>query len=141
MYRGVSRIFASGAREWPVHVLPPQRFFYGIVGRNFCDIERGKRLVISCQALGEIDDEGMVKVFFELNGHPRVARVPDRRASMGRTARRQADADNPLHVAAPMPGTLALLSVSVGQEVHVGDLLLTLEAMRWKPRATQTVRA
>ena len=42
------------------------------------DIETGKTLVIRCLAIGETDEEGIVRVFFELNGQPRVVKVPDR---------------------------------------------------------------
>ena len=43
------------------------------------ELERGKTLVIRAQAVGEPDQDGEVRVFFELNGQPRVVKVPDRR--------------------------------------------------------------
>ncbi|MGR4001446.1 MAG: pyruvate carboxylase [Alphaproteobacteria bacterium] len=125
-YRGRRRSYG------PVHILPTGVFFYGMqVGEEISvDMERGKTLIISCQAVGETDDEGMVKIFFELNGQPRVIRVADRSASHSRLLRVKADAGNPLHVASPMPGMVVSLAVSVGQEVHRGDLLFTLSAMK-----------
>ena len=58
------------ARYGNVDVLPTKVFFYGMkVGEEITvDIERGKTLVIDCVAVGETDEEGYVRVFFELNG-------------------------------------------------------------------------
>ncbi|OYW52163.1 MAG: hypothetical protein B7Z31_12960, partial [Rhodobacterales bacterium 12-65-15] len=48
-----------------------------------------------------------------------------------KTAARPKAADgNPGHVGAPMPGSIASLTVTVGQKVRAGDLLLTIEAMK-----------
>ena len=133
MYPQVYLDYRGRRRDYgPVHVLPTRVFFYGMsVGEEISvDLERGKTLVISCQAVGETDDEGMVKVFFELNGQPRVARVPDRSAGGVRPARARAEEGNARHVAAPMPGVVASLAVAEGREVCRGDLLLTLTAMK-----------
>jgi len=72
-----------------------------------------------------------VRVFFELNGQPRMIKVPDRnRAQSARTARRKAEEGNPNHVAAPMPGVVSTLAVKAGQAVKAGDVLLSIEAMK-----------
>ena len=42
----------------------------------------------------------------------------------------KAAADNPKHVAAPMPGRVVSVHVSVGQAVEAGDRLAVLEAMK-----------
>ncbi len=42
------------------------------------EIDPGKTLEIRLQAVGETTEDGEVKVFFELNGQPRVIRVPNR---------------------------------------------------------------
>jgi pyruvate carboxylase len=44
--------------------------------------------------------------------------------------RPKAEAGNPAHVGAPMPGVVASVSVNAGQKVAAGDLLLTIEAMK-----------
>ncbi len=115
----------------PVRTLPTQTFFYGMEpGEEIsAEIDPGKTLEIRLQAVGETDEDGEVKVFFELNGQPRAIRVPnrmvtgtDRRAPQGR-------AGNADHIGAPMPGVVA----SVGAwraKVKAGDLLLTIEAMK-----------
>jgi pyruvate carboxylase len=116
----------------PVRVLPTRTFFYGMdPGEEItAEIDPGKTLEVRLQAVGETHDDGDVRVFFELNGQPRVIRVPNR-AVKARTAARPKAADgNPGHIGAPMPGAVAAVAVSVGQKVRPGDLLLTIEAMK-----------
>lgn len=113
-------------------MLPTPVFFYGMTpGQEIAvDLEPGKTLVIRCQAVGEADEEGHVKVFFELNGQPRIARVLHREAAAMAPRRAKADESNPDHVAAPMPGMVASVAVTQGQMIRSGDLLLTIEAMK-----------
>jgi pyruvate carboxylase len=82
------------------------------------------------QAVGETDDEGQVRVFFELNGQPRMVKVPNRAVASTRPARRKAEEGNDAHVAAPMPGAIATVAVRPGQQIKAGDVLLTIEAMK-----------
>ena len=133
MYPKVFADFALVARKYgPISVLPTPVYFYGMqVGDEVSlGIEQGKALVVRLQAIGETDEEGQVRVFFELNGQPRIVRVPNRAATAALPARRKAEDGNDAHVAAPMPGAIALIAVKPGQMVKAGDLLLTLEAMK-----------
>jgi pyruvate carboxylase len=115
-----------------VRTLPTHTFFYGMEPSEeiSVNIEPGKTLEIMLQAVSETNDEGMVKVFFELNGQPRVIRVPDRKVAATATTRQKADANNPHHIGAPMPGAVSTIAVSAGAPIKVGDLLLTIEAMK-----------
>jgi len=133
MYPKVFAEFAGAQRKYgPVSRLPTPVFFYGMtVGEEIAvEIEKGKALVVRLQAIGETDDEGQVRVFFELNGQPRIAKVPNRSVVAARPARRKADESNDGHVAAPMPGSVSSIAVTVGQVVKAGDVLLSLEAMK-----------
>ncbi|MFN6925786.1 MAG: pyruvate carboxylase [Tabrizicola sp.] len=116
----------------PVRTLPTRTFFYGMEpGEEISvEIDPGKTLEIRLQAVGETHEDGDVRVFFELNGQPRVIRVPNRAVKARTAARPKATEGNPAHVGAPMPGSIASLSVTVGQKVRPGDLLLTIEAMK-----------
>jgi len=111
--------------------LPTRTFFYGMEpGEELAvDLELGKTLVIRLSAVGE-SNEGEVKVFFELNGQPRTIRAPDRHAAQGARAHPKAEPGNTAHVAAPLPGVIASVSVEAGQKVLQGALLLTIEAMK-----------
>ncbi|MGB7263321.1 MAG: pyruvate carboxylase, partial [Albidovulum sp.] len=125
-YMGRHRIYG------PVRTLPTRTFFYGMQpGEEITsEIDPGKTLEIRLQAVGETNDEGEAKVFFELNGQPRVIRVPNRAVKAKTAAKPKASDGNPAHLGAPMPGSVASVTVSAGQKVNAGDLLLTIEAMK-----------
>ena len=116
----------------PVRALPTKTFFYGMEpGEEItAEIDPGKTLEIRLQAVGETDDKGDVRVFFELNGQPRIIRVPNRLIKSQTASNPKAEEGNNAHVGAPMPGVIAGVTVSTGQSVNEGDLLLTIEAMK-----------
>ena len=116
----------------PVRALPTKTFFYGMEpGEEItAEIDPGKTLEIRLQAVGETDEKGDVRVFFELNGQPRIIRVPDRLIKSQTASNPKAEEGNNAHVGAPMPGVIAGVTVSQGQSVNEGDLLLTIEAMK-----------
>ncbi|GJL87139.1 MAG: pyruvate carboxylase [Minwuia thermotolerans] len=133
MYPKVFADFAAFQAEFgPVDRLPTPVFFYGLEpGEEVSvEIEAGKALVIRCLAVGEADEEGIARVFFELNGQPRRIKVRDRHAAATAVLHPKAEPGNANHVAAPMPGMVATVAVETGQKVQTGDLLLTIEAMK-----------
>ncbi|MCK8786615.1 pyruvate carboxylase [Roseomonas sp. NAR14] len=141
MYPKVFADFDAAARKYgPVSALPTPVFFYGMaVGEEIpVEIEPGKTLVVQLQAIGEADEDGLVPVFFELNGQPRLIRIRDRSAAVTTEAARKADDGNPAHVGAPMPGTISTIAVREGDPVRPGDTLLTIEAMKMEMRIQAT---
>ena len=134
MYPKVFTDFAAAQETYgPVSVLPTPTYFYGMKSEDeiFLDIEKGKTLVVRCLAIGDVDEKGMVTVFFELNGQPRRVKVPDRaHGASAAKARRKAEPGNEAHVGAPMPGVVSALAVAAGQAVKAGDVLLSIEAMK-----------
>ncbi|MBB3658700.1 pyruvate carboxylase [Rhizobium sp. BK650] len=134
MYPKVFTDFALASDTYgPVSVLPTPAYFYGLADGEelFADIEKGKTLVIVNQAMSGTDSQGMVTVFFELNGQPRRIKVPDRaHGASGAAARRKAEAGNAVHVGAPMPGVISRVFVVPGQVVNAGDVLVSIEAMK-----------
>ncbi|SDY44896.1 pyruvate carboxylase [Citreimonas salinaria] len=130
------KVFLDYARRHetygPVRVLPTPTFFYGMEQGDeiSAEIDPGKTLEIRLQAVGDTQDDGEVRVFFELNGQPRTIRVADRKAKAVSGARPKAELGNPNHVGAPMPGVVASVVVQQGQTVKEGDMLLTIEAMK-----------
>ncbi|MCR9125277.1 MAG: pyruvate carboxylase [Rhodobacteraceae bacterium] len=116
----------------PVRTLPTLTFFYGMEpGEEIsAEIDPGKTLEIRLQAVGETGEDGEVRVFFELNGQPRVVRVPNRLVKSTTARRPKAEAGNPAHIGAPMPGVVASVAAQTGASVKAGDLLLTIEAMK-----------
>ncbi|MEW6582194.1 MAG: pyruvate carboxylase [Actinomycetota bacterium] len=133
MYPKVFVDFAEHQRSYgDVSVLPTPVFFYGLERDDelAVDIERGKTLIIRFLAVGEPDPEGRRTIFFELNGQPREVKVQDAHLAPTGPAPRKADEADASHVAAPMPGLVVSLSVTVGQRVDRGDRLLSIEAMK-----------
>ncbi|MFK7868921.1 MAG: pyruvate carboxylase [Roseobacter sp.] len=125
-YMGRHRIYG------PVRALPTKTFFYGMEpGEEIStEIDPGKTLEIRLQAVGETTADGEVRVFFELNGQPRVIRVPNRLVKGTTTQRPKAETGNADHIGAPMPGVVATVAAKAGAKVKSGDLLLTIEAMK-----------
>ncbi|MBV1897629.1 MAG: pyruvate carboxylase, partial [Rhodobacteraceae bacterium] len=125
-YKGRHRTYG------PVRTLPTHTFFYGMKpGEEIsAEIDPGKTLEIRLQTVGETGEDGEVKVFFELNGQPRVIRVANRLVKSTTVQRTKAEEGNANHVGAPMPGVVATVAVQAGAKVKEGDLLLTIEAMK-----------
>ena len=132
MYPKVFREFADYQRRFgDVSVIPTAAFFYGMGEREevAIDIDAGKTLVIRMQGSAPSEEEGVVKMFFELNGQPRTMRI-EKAGAKPAHRRAQADPANPSHVPAPMPGMVVTVSVKPGQVVKAGDPLVSIEAMK-----------
>tara|TARA_R110002096_G_scaffold45639_1_gene122392 strand:+ start:763 stop:4260 length:3498 start_codon:yes stop_codon:yes gene_type:complete len=134
--------FAFRNRCSDVSLLSTPVYFYGLeIGQEvWIDLERGKALLVSLDACSEPDEEGMVTVYFKLNGQNRQVVVPDRSLEGEVVTRRRADDSKLGDVGAPMPGRVIALHVAEGAEVTEGDPVLTLEAMKMETvvRATCT---
>ena len=133
MYPKVFSDYATRHKDYgPVRTLPTRTFFYGMEpGEEIeAEIDPGVTLNIQLQAVGETTQEGEVKVFFELNGQPRTIRVPNRKLGATVAKRPKAEIGNPNHIGAPMPGVVASVAVVAGQKLKMGDLMLTIEAMK-----------
>ena len=139
MYPKVFKDYAEHRREFSdVSLLPTSPFFYGLLDREevAIDIDKGKTLVVRQTGRSDtVDEEGKIKVFFELNGQPRTVRV--HKAGLGAVkAKPKAEEANPKHVGAPMPGMVVTVAVKVGQKVSKGDPLLSMEAMKMETMLT-----
>ena len=133
MYPEVFAEFAKFVRDYSdVGVLPTPAFFYGLkAGEEISvSIEAGKTLFIKLINLGTTDKDGRRTVTFELNGMPREVTVTDRSVQAKTKARAKADPADPMQIAAPIPGLITTVAVSVGTKVAKGEKLLILEAMK-----------
>jgi pyruvate carboxylase len=132
MYPRVYTDFANYRRQHgDVSVLPTPTFFYGMAeGEEITvDLEPGKALVMRLQSVAPVDSDGVVRLFYELNGQPRLMRVQKAGAAKAQ-ARVQAEPGNVRHVAAPMPGMIAIVAAKPGQSFKAGDPLVSIEAMK-----------
>ena len=112
--------------------IPTPYFFYGapVLEEINVEIEKGKTLVIKYQTTGDLREDGMRTVFFEINGQPREVDVLDRSAETTLHRHPKANADDAAHIPAPMPGKVTTVNVVAGQAVKAGDRLMSIEAMK-----------
>jgi len=133
MYPQVFTEFAKNAREFSdVGVLPTPAFFYGLrLGEEInVAIEEGKSLIVRLVNVTEADKDGRRTVTYELNGMTRETLIADKKIVPQAKSRPKADITDPLQVAAPIPGLIVSIAVSVGHKVARGDKLLMMEAMK-----------
>ena len=131
------KVFADLAdyhgRYSDLSVLPTPVFFHGMQSGEEAsiDIEPGKTLIVKFLTVGDPQPDGRRVVYFELNGQPREVLTIDKSLDASAVQKRvKAEPGNAKHVAAPMPGSVVGVAVAVGEEVAVGQKLLTLEAMK-----------
>ena len=134
MYPKVFRDFMMAADKYgPTSVLPTPVYFYGMAPQEeiLITLEAGKTMVLRCLAIGETHEDGYRTVFFELNGQPRRVKVPDRaHGATAAQARPKADPKNANQVGSPLPGVISQVSVTAGQAIKAGDVLVSIEAMK-----------
>ncbi|MBM3393865.1 MAG: pyruvate carboxylase [Betaproteobacteria bacterium] len=133
MYPKVFREYAEHHRKYDdVWVLPTPLFFNGMADGEDAgvEIDRGKTLMLRLQGRSDVDDEGQVRMFFELNGQARPIRIPKTGVATTHKQRVKAEDGNSAHVGAPMPGSVVTVSVKAGQPVKQGDPLVSIEAMK-----------
>ena len=107
-------------------------FFRGMDEGDYTelDIEDGKTLIIKYVGLGELGEDGMRNVVFELNGAQRVVRVPENMDIARKNAVVNADPDNEGEVGASIPGIVSKVLVEEGDTVKKNDVLAVIEAMK-----------
>ncbi|MBU6326194.1 MAG: pyruvate carboxylase [Verrucomicrobia bacterium] len=133
MYPQVFKDFVKSRKNFSdLSVLPTPCFFYGLKDKEEVTIslEAGKTLFIRLHNITEVDGAGQRTAIFELNGYPRHLQVDDKSAVKAVTSRLKGDPADPYQIAAPMPGMVASIAVSIGHKVSEGDALMTLEAMK-----------
>jgi pyruvate carboxylase len=133
MYPEVFLDFARYVRDYSdLSVLPSPAFFYGLkLGEEITvNIEEGKTLFVRLVNISPVDADGRRTVLFELNGMPRQTFVTDRSVQPKTKSRLKADPAVPTQIAAPIPGLITAVPVSVGARVAKGEKLVTMEAMK-----------
>ena len=133
LYPGVFEEFDRHRQEYSdTSMLPTPAFFYGLdVGDEMSvDIEPGKTLIVSLNAVGRVHENGIRNIYFELNGEPRQVTVKDLAVVTESVSHQKVDPGNTKQVGAPMPGKVFKIQVNVGDEVKAGDTLLSTEAMK-----------
>jgi len=133
MYPQVFTDFTKLQKEYSdVSVLPSHAFFYGLRRGEEINvaIEEGKSLIIRLINVSEPDKDGRRTISYELNGMVRETFIADKKIAPTAKTRPKADINDPNQIAAPIPGLIASIAVSVGHKVAKGEKLLMMEAMK-----------
>ena len=133
LYAKVYEDFTAHVRKYSdTSGLPTPAFFCGLEpGEEMSvDIEPGKTLIIKFLTTGDPHPDGKRTVFFELNGQPREVTVVDKSLEPATRQNLKADANDPHHIGAGMPGMVVTVAVKPGDPVKKGQKLLSLEAMK-----------
>ena len=133
MYPRVFIDYANHRRQFSdVSVIPTPTFFYGPDEDDeiLLDIEKGKTLIVRRLAVGEANESGERNVFFELNGQPRTISVKDKALLSYTNQHPKADILDKSNLGSPLPGLIVSISISEGQKVKKGEVILTVESMK-----------
>jgi pyruvate carboxylase len=138
-------LFPEPAKEFQSHrdqfsdtsVLASKDFFYGLKPRIEypVDLEKGVRMLIELEAIGEADERGVRTVMANMNGQLRTVQVRDRSVASDLPVAERADRTNQGHVGAPFAGVVTL-AVGEGDTVEAGDTVATIEAMKMEASIT-----
>jgi pyruvate carboxylase len=138
LFPGPTKEFESHREQFgDTSVLPSKDFFYGLRPGNeySVDLERGVRLLIELEAIGEADERGIRTVMSTLNGQMRPIQVRDQSVASDLPVTEKAEKGNERHVAAPFAGVVTL-QVAEGDTVKSGATVATIEAMKMEASIT-----
>src|SRR5699024_9911074 len=123
-----------------VYVLDTPSYLYGMRADEELEIEleKGVRLLVGLEAVGEADERGMRTVMFTLNGQLRPLQVRDRGVEGEAATTDKADPSRQEHIAAPFARAVSP-SVQEGERVEAGQTVATVEAMKMEAAITTPV--
>ena len=133
MYPDVFLDYAEKEKTYgDVSILPTHIFFYGLTSgeETVLSFEDQRQAILHFLATSEPGEDGMRRVFFELNGQPQTVIVRDNSLAHEIHQNEKAEPANPGHLAAPMPGLVIAVEVTVGERIKQGDTVVVLEAMK-----------
>jgi pyruvate carboxylase len=123
--------------------LPTKNFFYGmeIAEEITVEIDRGKTLLVTLDSVGKPNSEGMVTVYFKVNGQARIVQVKDISIKVETIKNAKADKNDTSQIGAPLQGLLSTVLVKTGENVLKNQPLFIIEAMKMETTITATQNA
>ncbi len=143
LFPGPAKEYEEAASTYgDISVLDTFHYLYGIApggGEEIgVDVEKGVKMLVTLEAIGEPDDHGMRTLIFNHNGQIRPVVVRDEAAAVQVIARERADPEIAGEVAAPFSGAVTP-AVELGAKVSAGDTVATIEAMKMEAAITTPV--
>ncbi|HEY6793242.1 MAG TPA: pyruvate carboxylase [Kineosporiaceae bacterium] len=141
LFPGPTREFTAVRDTYgDVSVLDTVDYLYGLRPdtEHQVTLDRGVRLIVALEAVGDADERGLRTVMCTLNGQLRPIRVRDRSVQVAVRTAEKADPARPGHVAAPFAGVVSL-TVEEGVAVEAGQSIATIEAMKMEAVVTTPV--
>ena len=123
--------------------LPTKNFFYGMaVGEEIIvELDKGKTLLITLDSIGKANEDGIVTVYFKLNGQGRSVDIKDTSIKVDKVENIKADKADTKQIGAPLQGMLSTILVKRGEKVVKNQPLFIIEAMKMETTITATTDA
>ncbi|WNW00644.1 pyruvate carboxylase [Tenacibaculum sp. HL-MS23] len=120
--------------------LPTKNFFYGMErGEEIVvELDKGKTLLITLDSIGRPNEDGMVTVYFKVNGQGRAVQIKDEAIKVNKIINAKADKSNSKEIGAPLQGMLSAILVKGGEKVVKNQPLFIIEAMKMETTITAT---
>jgi len=118
--------------------IPTKNFFYGMELREeiIVEMDKGKTLLIQLLSVGEAHEDGLVDVFFKVNGQTRVVKIRDNSIKVEKITHQKVDKNNEKQIGASLQGSLSSVLVKSGQKVKKNEALFIIEAMKMETTIT-----
>ena len=141
LFPGPTRQFEQTRETFgDISVLDTVDYLYGLDAgvEHVVEIERGVRLYVGLEAIGEPDAKGMRTVMATMNGQLRPVFVRDSSIDDETKSAEKADGSHSGHVPAPFAGVVSL-KVGAGALVAAGEAVASIEAMKMEAAITAPI--
>ncbi len=118
--------------------VPTKNFFYGMdVGEEIIvALDKGKSLLITLESIGDPNTNGMVTIYFRVNGQGRSVDIKDTSIKVDKIEHKRADKTNKKEIGAPLQGMLSSVLVKAGERINKNQPLFIIEAMKMETTIT-----
>ncbi|WP_405565932.1 pyruvate carboxylase [Polaribacter sp. Asnod6-C07] len=118
--------------------LPTKNFFYGMeIGEEITvDLDKGKTLLITLDSISKPNNEGLVTIYFKVNGQGRTVQIKDESIKVNSVENIKADKSEVNQIGAPLQGLLSTILVKKGDKITKNQPLFIIEAMKMETTIT-----
>lgn len=118
--------------------LPTKNFFYGMeIGEEtIIELDQGKTLLITLDSIGKANSDGIVTVYFKVNGQGRSVKIKDTSIKIDKVENIKVDKTDAHQIGAPLQGMLSTILVKKGEKVVKNQPLFIIEAMKMETTIT-----